>query len=45
MRAENKPIRVCCPSPSVRETFELTRLNKKFPLFDDLAGALAAFAE
>lgn len=45
MPAQRRPIRVCCPNPSVRETFELTRLHNKFPLFADQTSALAAFEQ
>jgi|GEM_PF-3817469 len=45
MRAQFKPIRVCCPGPSVMETLMLTRLHTKFPIHADQASALAAFAE
>jgi len=45
MPAQRKPIRVCCAGSSVQETFELTRLHTKFPLFADQASALGAFQQ
>jgi anti-anti-sigma factor len=45
MPPSRKPIRICCPNFSVHETFQLTRLHTKFPLFADQPAALAMFRQ
>jgi anti-sigma B factor antagonist len=42
-RGANAQLRLCCVDRDIYEVFEITRLNKVFPIYDDQEAALEAF--
>ena len=43
VRTGNGEVKLCSMTPEVLHTFELTRLNKVFPIFETVAAAVESF--